>query len=253
MALTTMPRLDLTRLTLHAFPYIQPPLRRYVISVLSCHSIRCFLLSCSRLALDSVSRPDPCFLLHPPAKPSALPVAGHGCSLGLTLRQPSRFPCPPHRPVPGCSWSGHRVDEALCLRPALQTTAIPAATTERSRSVAVLLPPPWETMRLARIQPARPPPVPRSSANPWAQYRLRLRWHRRIQACHRCTSPSLTSVIGTASACPLLTRSVPPTTMAAPPSHTLSSSRPLPPCSLPPTCRRQPTAIPTPRYSCPPS
>lgn len=80
-------RMDLNRLTLYAFPYLQSPLRRYVISVPSCHSIRCFLLSCPRLALDSV--PPPILALHaPPVKPSALPVLGDGCSLGLTLRQP---------------------------------------------------------------------------------------------------------------------------------------------------------------------
>jgi hypothetical protein len=79
------------------------------------------------------------------------------------------------------------VDEALRMRPALQTTATPAATTARSRSVAVpLLPPRREpqtmllvettmSMRPARIRPAQPPPAPRSSANPWAQYRPRLR------------------------------------------------------------------------------
>lgn len=242
-------RMDLNRLTLHAFPYFQSSLRRYVISVPSCHSTRCFLLSCPRLALDSV--PPPILALHaPPVKPSALPVLGDGCPLGLTLRQP--FPsraCPPT--VPSRAPRVHRVDEALCLRPALQTTVILAATTARSRSVAVLLPPPWETMWLARIQPARPPPVPRSTANPWALYRPRLRWHRRTRACLRCTFPSLMSVIGTASASPLLTRTARPTRMGARPSHTWSSSRPLPPRSPRPTCRHPHTATPTPRYSCP--
>lgn len=56
-ALLHRARMDLNRLTLHAFPYLQSPLRRYVISVPSCHSIRCFLLSCPRLALDSVPPP----------------------------------------------------------------------------------------------------------------------------------------------------------------------------------------------------
>lgn len=104
MALTTVPRLDLNRLTLHGFRYLQPPLRRYVISVLSSDSIRCFLLSWSRLALDSVSHPDPCSSCPPPAKPYGPASAWPWLSPGVDPSSAFPVPCPPHRPVPGCSW-----------------------------------------------------------------------------------------------------------------------------------------------------
>lgn len=81
----------------------------YIHSVLSQHpaaaALSIPLLSSPRLALDSVSCPDPCsLLLHLRQSRIALPVLGHGCSLGAGPS--SAFPpvpCPSHRPVPGCS------------------------------------------------------------------------------------------------------------------------------------------------------
>lgn len=76
----------------------------YIVSVLSCHSIRCFLLSCPRLALDSVSHPDPCSSCAPPAKPYGPASAWPWLFPGVDPSSAFPVPCPPHRPVPGCSW-----------------------------------------------------------------------------------------------------------------------------------------------------
>lgn len=100
LALPPAPRLDLTRLTLHAFPCLQSPLRRYVISVPSCHSFRLFLLSGSGLALLTQSLLPILAPPAPPAKPYALPVLGDWLFSGVDPFVSLPVPCalPPSRP-----------------------------------------------------------------------------------------------------------------------------------------------------------
>lgn len=106
-------------------PYLQSPLRRYVVyPFCPVTSLPLLLLSLSpflsspRLALDSVSRPDPCSSSCTSGK-AVLPCQCWAMAVPWGAGPSSAFPpvpCPPHRPVPGCSLVPVLMKLCVCAR-----------------------------------------------------------------------------------------------------------------------------------------